>query len=305
MIPQFPKFKKLEFSDKTDVEALTLKFAPYSDFNFMSMWSWDTKGSMQLSMLNNNLVVKFSDYVTGEAFYSFLGTNNVNETAKTLLEDAKQNGITECLKLIPEVVVREIDTSNFHLEEDRDNDDYILPTDILKKYHTPKTKSRAKAVRKFKKNFITRTELLDLNNPEIRNAIQTLFESWAKQHRYEKNVIHKELVAINRFIEHPDKERIMAIGIFIDSNLVGFCFTELLPGGYAMAHFWRVNLVVSPDLYAYLMQENGRVLSEHGCDFMNIEQDLGLPNLRKWKNSYGSDLFLKKYQIKAKVAIHS
>lgn len=306
MIPQFPEFKKLEFSDKADVEALTLKFAPYSDFNFMSMWSWDTKGSMQLSMLNENLVVKFSDYVTGEAFYSFLGTNRVNETARILLEKAKQNGIEVCLKLIPEVVARELETINFQIIEDKDNDDYILSTDVLRNYHTPKTRSRAKSVRKFKRNFVPRTELLDLNKTEIKNGIQSVFELWAKHHRYEKSVVQKELVAINRFIEHPDKKRILTIGIFIGEELVGFCFTELLPGGYAMAHFWRVNLIVSTDLYAYLMQENGRVLSEHGCDFMNIEQDLGLPNLRKWKTSYGSDIFLKKFQIRPKEdTIHS
>ena len=81
MIPEFPEFKKLELSDKEDVEAFTKKFPPYSDFNFVSMWSWDIKGEMRLSILNGNLVVRFTDYITGDPFYSFLGNNKTNETA--------------------------------------------------------------------------------------------------------------------------------------------------------------------------------------------------------------------------------
>lgn len=86
MIPEFPEFKKLELSDKKDIEQFTSKFPPYSDFNFVSMWSWDIKGEMRVSQLNDNLVVRFTDYLTGEPFYSFLGNNKVNDTAEKLLE---------------------------------------------------------------------------------------------------------------------------------------------------------------------------------------------------------------------------
>ena len=47
MLPEFPQFKKLELSDKEEVEKFTSKFPPYSDFNFVSMWSWDIKGEMR------------------------------------------------------------------------------------------------------------------------------------------------------------------------------------------------------------------------------------------------------------------
>lgn len=41
MIPKFPEFKKLELSNKEEIENFTSKFPPYSDFNFVSMWCWD------------------------------------------------------------------------------------------------------------------------------------------------------------------------------------------------------------------------------------------------------------------------
>lgn len=44
MLPEFPQFKNLELSDEEEIERHTHKFLPYSDFNFVSMWSWDIKG---------------------------------------------------------------------------------------------------------------------------------------------------------------------------------------------------------------------------------------------------------------------
>ncbi len=39
MLPQFPQFKPLELTDKSDIEAITKQHLPYSDFNFVSLWN--------------------------------------------------------------------------------------------------------------------------------------------------------------------------------------------------------------------------------------------------------------------------
>lgn len=35
MLPEFPKMKSIELSDREDVEKITKKYPPYSDFNFV------------------------------------------------------------------------------------------------------------------------------------------------------------------------------------------------------------------------------------------------------------------------------
>src|SRR6185369_3066931 len=104
MIPQFPKFKPIELSDKEEVEGFNDKFPPYSDFNFISRWSWNLKGEMKLSILNENLVVHFTDYLSGDSFYSFLGDKKVDETASALLDFSVKKKFRSKLHLIPEVV---------------------------------------------------------------------------------------------------------------------------------------------------------------------------------------------------------
>lgn len=56
MIPQFPNFKKAEVADRGAVEAHTHKYDPYSDFNFTSLWAWDTSGERMISGLNSDSI---------------------------------------------------------------------------------------------------------------------------------------------------------------------------------------------------------------------------------------------------------
>ena len=56
MIPEFPEFKKLELSNKEEIEKITQKFPPYSDFNFVSMWCLGIKGMADCVQFNRVLI---------------------------------------------------------------------------------------------------------------------------------------------------------------------------------------------------------------------------------------------------------
>ena len=83
-LANFPNFKLLELTDCEAVLSITSKLPPYSDFNFVSIWSWNLYDKIMISQLNGNLVVKFTDYITGESFYSFIGNTEVEKTTKEL-----------------------------------------------------------------------------------------------------------------------------------------------------------------------------------------------------------------------------
>jgi hypothetical protein len=297
MIPEFPNFKHLEISDKTDIELHTKKFPPYSDFNFVSMWSWDIKNEMLLSLLNGNLVVRFTDYVDGTPFYSFLGENNLDETAETLIDFAKKEGLKGELKLVPEDVAKHLSKNKFESKEDRDHHDYIILTSTLKDYNTPKTHSRRKSVKRMLADFTPEIRLLNIDELGHQKNILRLITDRVKT---DKNVFENEILAISRFMSNHKEISFLPMGIFINNELAGFFFSEVLNDGYATAHFWKANTKISQHIYAYLMQEKAKMLHERGCKFMNIEQDLGQENLRKWKSSYSSEIFLKKYIITKK-----
>jgi uncharacterized protein len=294
MLPKFPKFKKLELSDKADIEKITSQYPPYSDFNFVSMWSWDIKGEMRVSECHGNLIVRFTDYISGHAFYSFLGNHSATETALELIQLSKKEGLGDRLKLVPEDAIKSINRNTVLIEEDPDNFDYILPIQHLKDYSTKKMYSKRKSVNALLKQFTPEIKILDLSHADIQHAVFDLITDKAI---FDNKVVENELLAVSRFMTGHQVIGSLPIGLYMGRQLAGFCFSEVLNDKYATSHFWKANTKISPSLYSYLMQSKARLLHNRGYEYLNIEQDLGIENLRKWKNSFGSEMFLKKHTL--------
>src|SRR5882757_8931579 len=102
-IPEFPDYTSVQPSIRVDIERHTQRHAPYSDFNFINILSWDLGGDARVSRLNNNLALCLPDYVDGVPFYSFLGDQHVEDTAGALLNEAERNTGARQLRLVPEL----------------------------------------------------------------------------------------------------------------------------------------------------------------------------------------------------------
>ena len=136
MIPSYPQFKRLELNDKADIASITRQFLPYSDFNFGSMWCWDTEDRVRICRLAEHLVVQSTDDATGEPFYSFLGRSSSQSpwVAETLLARACAEGRQPRLKLVPQEVMSLLHSTDLLLWEDRASDDYIVDIRNLSLY---------------------------------------------------------------------------------------------------------------------------------------------------------------------------
>jgi hypothetical protein len=82
MLPQFPNFKKLSIEDRPLIEAISKNFPEYSEYNFSCMFVWDVSDPVYFSILNNNLILKFTDFRSRSYYYSLIGNNMVDERLK-------------------------------------------------------------------------------------------------------------------------------------------------------------------------------------------------------------------------------
>lgn len=299
MLSRFPKFEKLTIENKEEIEKITNKFPPYSDYNFTSMFGYDTEGILELSLLHNNLVIMFTDYVINKPFFSFIGNNQPLETATILLNEASKKNILPYLKLIPEVNITEEIKSNrsLSIEEDRDNFDYILSIkDIatLSNKHYNKKKQFMTFVRTYPNRSILE---LNFQNKQVREQLISLFNKWKKDKEKTDEETITELTAIKKTIENSTYLRLVGLGLYIDNQLIGFSIADLEHDGYAQFHFVKGNMSykgIFATLYVYLAQ----FLYKNGYKYMNIEQDLGISGLREAKEQWHPVKFLKKYTIK-------
>jgi uncharacterized protein len=297
MIPEFPEFKKLEISDKNEVEILTRDHPPYSDFNFTSMWSWNIHDEMKLSNLNGNLVVKFNDYVTGKPFYSFLGIKDVSLTVQKLLNYSISEDLNPELRLIAEEAINETDPDSFVMREDQDNADYILSVDDLCKYEGGRFMNKRNYLNRFKKNHASSTKLIDLSDPEIKEKIISLFRLWHAQKGLEEIYVKHEYNSLARFLDLKDYSSMISVGIFIEDKLVAFWLLEKINEEYCISHYEKANVGEYVGIYSYLVNESAKLLKERNIKFINFEQDLGIPGLRESKRSYSPCAYLKQYTL--------
>lgn len=299
MISKFPNFQNIKFEDRDEVIRYTAQFHPFSDFNFWSMWSWDVLGEFKLSWLNGNMVVKFSDYITGVPFYSFLGSNKIKETTSTLLELSSSEGLSRELRLVPKFIADELSSSHsdFVIKEDPDNFDYILSLEKLAPHTGKKLSTRRRVINKFKEEHDPRVLSLDLSDQATKRDILDACKVWEVQKGVDPKSANHVFEAISRLLGAPDFTHIAAYGVYLENRLIGYSINEFLLKDFVMGHFMQADKEVFGGMYAYLMQETAPILMLGGAEFVNIEQDLGISGLQKWKQSYNPLGFLKKYII--------
>lgn len=296
---EFPNFKYLELSDKEFIESFTSRYDPYSDYNFVSLWSWNIKNKFQYSVLNNNLVIEFSDYVTEDNFYSFIGHEKFEETANTLFEQltAKKSAIN-WFKLIPEVVIKDIQSKNFQIVADRDNFDYVFDVQRLQTYAGSKLASKRNYLKQFNKNYSARTEILNLKQDVVQKNIKEIFFLWVMQKEITPAEAEHEFVALCRLLDMKDLSGIISLGVYIGNQLKAFWILEIINKEFAMSHFQKASNADFIGISQYLMQQGANLLSSHGVKFINFEQDLGIRGLREGKQGYHPISYLRKYLVK-------
>lgn len=292
MIPTFPDFKNIEWTDRTEVEQFTKEFPPYSDFNFVSLWSWNTSENMQLSNLNGNLVALFHDYVTESPFLSYIGTNALSDTAHLLIEYSQCKLQEPSLKLVPEAVAANLPGTEFTILSDEASHDYILSIAYLSSLDTlPSTHQAARYCKKYMQFYPHHTAHICPMGDARKDDYICLFKEWAKI----KCLDHLELNeygAFERFMENCDNGN-MFVSLYDGSAMIGFATYEIIAPEYAIVHFTKANHRYA-GVYEQLNFILSKKLKEHGIRFLNYEQDLGIPALRKSKLKFKPVTYLKK-----------
>lgn len=299
MLPTFPKFKKIELSDRTHIESHTSKHSPYSDFNFTNLWAWDVTEARMVSELNGNLVVLFTDYITCEPGLSFIGNNCIASTVRTLIDYSICADVASVLRYIPEESVKGVMSENFRVEEDERNYDYVFSVLELANMEGKKFKQKRRLVSKFLGNHPHAQFLkLDFNDKNTHKQItSTLYKWWHNKKITDKKyeLEHEEL-AINRLLDTAEQHNLILTGVLLEGEMIAFSIDEILPNKNALSHFIKADLAYK-GIYEFLNREISRYLMDQGVEFWNWEQDLGIEGLRQAKKSYRPAKYFKKYKV--------
>lgn len=193
-------------------------------------------------------------------------------------------------------------SDRFEYIEERDLFDYVYDGESLRTLAGRKNQKKRNHINAFLKDYEGRYEYRLLGEEDFTECLNLLKE-WTIN-KEENNELDKglddESIGIKKIFNNYKylKGRLKIAGIYVDSKLEAFTMGELINSNMALIHIEKANPNIR-GLYPYINQQF--ILNEFkNVEFVNREEDLGIPGLRKAKLSYHPIKFVEKYTVMEK-----
>jgi hypothetical protein len=298
-LPTFPIFAPLALAHQELLQAHTGAFPPYSDYTFASLWCWNLEQKFALARLNDDLVVRFTDYVTNEPFLSFFSKHPTIETVDALFAFLQNEpGYLPYLKLVPAHSLPEMDLSDrYEVVADGDNHDYIYALQDLTTLHGGKYMDHRNLISRFQRRYVSRTAPLDLRRTETWQAVSQVCTKWASHKQDDGGDVENDTLALQRLEQIADQVKLDGIGVYVEGVLVGYSIVELDQLGFATGLFEHADTNYA-GIYSFLKKQLALRLQAAGFQYLNHQQDLGIPALRASKKRWHPRSHLGKFIIR-------
>ena len=272
-----------------------------SEFSFSYLYMWRKSYDMKYAITDDMLCI-LPKHTGGPRSASFpIGFENPDGTSRsikkfveTLLEYFKESGEEPLIHLYDEgtmeLLVKEF-PDKFIITEDRNNFDYVYRVDELTKLSGKKFHSKKNHINKFKKMYPD-WEYCRLS-PENNGECMALFDEWQTDKGWEAESIGEERDALCESLNNSDALGYIGGGIRVGGRLVAFSFGEALGADTAVIHFEHVD----PNCEGAFAIINQQFLEHEwqNYTYVNREEDMGIPGMRKAKESYHPAFMIKKY----------
>ncbi len=178
----------------------------------------------------------------------------------------------------------------YEFTADRDNFEYIYTSQSLITLAGKKLRQKKNHFNQFRMQY-TNYEYVPITDDVIPLCRETAAQ-WTEGHD-EEDGVQDELKAINLLFDHWDELKLKGGAIKLFGRVEAFSIGELLNDRTALIHIEKADPSIR-GLYQAINTEFIRhEFSE--VEFINREEDMGLPGLRQAKESYNPDHFAEKY----------
>ncbi len=286
--------KKDEFN-----QYLHRKCSQNSEFTFTNLFMWRKSYDIRYVILDDMLCImpRHADGPRSATFpIGFLnkGTEkDVTAVISTLLEHLKETGERPLLRLYDEKTVEKLNQTfpgQFVMTEDVNSFDYVYRIDDLiqlsgKQYHAKKNH-----INKFKKLYHWEYKTLNSNDAP---ACLALFDQWHQGKEEEIPGLEEEREAVHELFSNWDALDVRGGGLLVDGKLIAFSVGESLCEKMAVIHLEHADTNYQG---AFAMINQQFLIHEwKDFEFVNREEDMGIPGMRRAKESYRPVFMVKKY----------
>lgn len=274
-------FRPLELEDRTIIEeALQQNPLSLSDYSFTNLWMWNSLRSYQILQLDDFVCLKFNQ--DGKEIHLYPIGNGSRMQFMSKLVSLQKDKSQFTMRAIPENA-----SLNYPLKEELNRSDYIYLFDKLLKLPGNRYQAKRNLIHQFTDEYDFEYQKI---TPELIPKIKEMESKWFLNH----NEAEKEHHAVMQVLD--DYFHLNATGgaILVDGAVIAYSFAEYLTNEMLLIH---VEKALAEFKGSYQMMNQQLLMNLEPVRFVNREEDLGLSNLRKIKNSYHPIRLEKKYHL--------
>ena len=295
------KFKDIELEDKDIIDTYLFN-NPYraSESCFSNLYGWSHKYKTQYAIWRDFLLVKFTSDRGGCSYLTPFGKGNLAGAIDILVEECgcpikfEMSGVTQAMKEIIEKAM----PRRFEYERQRSLFDYIYTSEKLINLSGKKLQSKRNHINRFLANnnwqYISLTK-----EPAQVTKCKGMLKKW-----YDMNVessdssLKLDFDTTSLFLKNFEALNLRGGAIQIDGEIVAFSLGAKLNEDTFIVHVEKAFADIQG---AYPIVNQQFVLNEASeFIYINREEDMGYPSLRKAKLSYQPDILLEKFIVKEK-----
>lgn len=289
-IPKYPEFKELELGDREEVEAALKNCRPEtSDCSFANLYFWRQYDRPKLTRINENVCVLLSPVDSIPYFLLPIGGNRYEGALAACFAHLKK---LPQLRMVPERIAKKYFEKKLEycFELDHDNSDYIYKTADLIALKGRKYDAKRNWIKRFLAKNVP--QYIELTSDRLPQALE-LLGRWAKDRA--GAIIKYEVLAIKEALSNIESLGTVARGILVNGQLEAFMIGGELNPEMAVVYIQVANREL-PGIPQYFHQVfTAAELKKY--KYVNWEQDLGIPGLRKAKLSYHPHKIAYKYNV--------
>jgi hypothetical protein len=296
--PVFPRFKPLALEDRETIRNLLWAYQPEtSELTFTNLFMWQSHYGYHWCLDADRLLLV--SFAGGRPIWVLppVGPAPRADLCRRVLEwlrDAQGVADPAIERADPKLAAELLGQPDFVVEPVRDHFDYVYRTDDLIHLAGGKYHSQRNHINSFKRSHRFRYETL---RSEHLSACLYLCARWCQIKRCDEDLsLLGEWEAIGEVLANYQALDLEGGVILINEKVRAFACGELLNQDTAVIHLEKAD----PDLrslYAVINQEFTRQ-AWAGSSFINREQDLGEPGLRKAKMSYHPHRLVEKFRVR-------
>jgi uncharacterized protein len=295
-IPEFPDVRPLDPQDHGWISGrLDHEASPICDLSPANLFIWRDCERPSITMAADSLCILMEPHSEPAYFLQPVDGTRKIEAVRACLR--RTGRISRAGKTLTGLLPAE----EFQVLPLRDHFDYVFRTQDLAELKGKRFDGKRNHIRKFVSAFPD-FEFRPLE-PALFGDAAVLFENWTQRrggehgHAGPASFSHEcQRRALDQAFRDFERLRLSAGAMFVRGEIQGFVIASITRGESAVVHFQYANKEL-PGIYQMLLHEACLRLFPH-CPYTNLEEDLGVPGLRKTKMSYHPLHLEEKFEVR-------